>query len=172
MWFEIVIFILCVFCLFLVLFSGFIFLFSFKIVKLEKTIKWLFLSRTNLIPPIYEISKDFLTKHEEIFKEIVILRKQEFHAEENNVDFQAFIQIETHLHHELNFIFRACNQHPKLLKEWKFLYVRDLLIDRSISISEKMLLYRNIIKKYQWYRNLYKMLILWLIFPPKEFSDV
>jgi hypothetical protein len=113
-----------------------------------------------LIPSIFEISKHFLTKHEDIFKEIIILRKKEFNAKENNVSFPEFIQTETNLHHELNFIFRVCNQHQKLLKDGKFLYIRDLLIERSMGISEKMILYKNIVKKYRWHSKVSKFLLI------------
>ena len=44
----------------------------------EEEIKQLFLQRTALIPAIYEVSLEFLNKHDEIFAEVLKLRTQEF----------------------------------------------------------------------------------------------
>jgi len=49
-----------------------------KIKALENSIKSLFLERTALIPAIYEVSKPYLTKHDDIFDEVLKLRKREF----------------------------------------------------------------------------------------------
>lgn len=150
----------------------FVFALFYKIQKLERKIEDSFLARTNLIPGIFEVSKEYLVKHEEIFKEIVLLRKQEFNAKNNSVGFPWFIQAETHLHHELNFVFKVCNQHQKLLKNGRFLYIRDLLIERSMTISEKMIVYKNIVKKYNWYRKLHKFFIIWIFLSPKELTEI
>lgn len=161
------------FCIFLLgWYTIFVFILFYKIKRLEHKVEALFLSRTNLIPSIFEISKDSLIKHEEIFKEIILLRKQEFNAKDNSVGFSWFIQAETHLHHELNFVFKVCNQHQKLLRNSRFLYVRDLLIERSMSISEKMILYKSIMKKYNWYKKLHKFLLIWIFLSPKEITEI
>jgi hypothetical protein len=62
----------------LVLFNIFLFILGKKLKKLEYKIRASFKQRTNLLPAIYEVSKPSLIKHDEIFKEILILRKNEF----------------------------------------------------------------------------------------------
>jgi len=59
-------------------FNIFIFALEKKLKELEYKTRNLFKQRTNLIPAIYEVSQAFLVKQEEIFKEILILRKEEF----------------------------------------------------------------------------------------------
>ena len=61
---------------------------------MEKRIKSKFISRTNLVPSIFEISKNHISKHEEIFKEILRLRKVEFNESENTEEIAEMIETE------------------------------------------------------------------------------
>jgi hypothetical protein len=88
-----------------------------KINKLEEKIKKLFLERTSLIPSVFEISDKYLNKHDEIFHEILNLRKVEFSQANNNIDLAHIMNTKKLIHHEINFIFKICNKHPELIKE-------------------------------------------------------
>ncbi len=123
--------------------------------KQELIIIEYFFLRTNLIPPIFEVTKNTFSKHDEIFSEIIKLRKMELYKKnddnfENN--FIKLIHNQKLIHNELNFIFRVANKHPKLTKKWNFIYIRNLLIDKSYILSKlledyksKVLLYNKLI---------------------------
>jgi|GEM_PF-687936 len=105
----------------------------------------LFEKRTQLVPALYEITKDSLNGHEEIFAEILRLRKVEFAGYEQS--FAQRIATEILIHHELNFIFQAANANPRLQKNGRFLLVRDLFLENSRGIGERVTIYKTIIKK-------------------------
>lgn len=153
--------------LFLLLFLYYIFLkyTESKINNLEEKIKNLFLERTSLIPSVYEISDKYLNKHNEIFNEILSLRKKEFSETNNNIDLVHSINTKKLIHHEINFIFKICNKHNKLIKEAKFIYLRNLIIKKSSDIWNNLELYKNAINKFNkliFYKN---TTVIWLFFP-------
>jgi len=115
-----------------------------KISRLESSIKSLFLERTALIPAIYEVSKPYLTKHEDIFDEVLKLRKREFAESTWEINLASIIQTKKLIHHEINFIFKVCNKHHSLIREWKFIYLRNLIIEKSNTIWAKIRLYKKI----------------------------
>jgi hypothetical protein len=84
---------------------------------LENKIKKLFNSRTNLIPSIYDATKNDFTRHSDIFSGILKYRKIEFSQNDYDENFIAILNTETQIHNELNFIFKIMNKHPKLLKK-------------------------------------------------------
>ena len=102
-----------------------------KINNLENKIKKLFLERTSLIPAVFEISDRYLNKHEEIFHEILNLRKIEFSQANNNIELVNILNTKKLIHHEINFIFKICNKHPELIKEASFIYLRNLIIKKA-----------------------------------------
>lgn len=61
---------------------AFFYVFLYKIKKFEKKIIQAFLSRSDSIPALYEISKENITRHSEIFADSLALRKKEFHLSE------------------------------------------------------------------------------------------
>jgi hypothetical protein len=61
------------------------------------------------------LTKDFLSKHSEVFFQILYLRKIEFSNYEET--FLERIHNEIQIHHELNFIFRVISKHPQIQKE-------------------------------------------------------
>lgn len=67
--------------------GGYVFLYFFqrKLHLLENTIISIFQTRSDILPGIYEISKEYLTKHNDIFRESLTLRKTEFSMIENGV---------------------------------------------------------------------------------------
>ncbi len=115
-----------------------------KITRLENSIKSLFLERTALIPAIYEISKPYLTKHDDIFNEILKLRKREFAESTWEINLHSILQTKKLIHHEINFIFKVCNKHHSLIREGKFIYLRNLIIEKSNTIWTQIRLYKKI----------------------------
>jgi len=119
--------------------------FDHRIKLMEFRTILLFEKRTQLVPALYEITKDVLNNHEEIFAEILRLRKVEFGGYEQS--FAKRIAIEILIHHELNFIFQAINATQKLQKNGRFVLVRDLFLENSHEIWQKMAIYKAIVKK-------------------------
>ena len=95
----------------------FLLLLKMKIDSLEIKIKYYFKNRASSIPALFEVSKNYLNKHDDIFKEILRLRSIEFCENNLEVSLADLIDIESLIHHELNFIFKVCNKHPSILKD-------------------------------------------------------
>jgi hypothetical protein len=128
----------------LLAFYTYIYLLKLKIVKLENKIKRNLNKRTNLVPSIYEVTKDYLNKHSEIFNEIIKLRKTELLKTYQYKKLEEFFDIESLIHHELDFIFKVTYEKPSLQRDSKFLYLKELLSNISYEISENIKLYNNI----------------------------
>lgn len=149
------------------IFFIFIYLLKMKIEKFEKKIIKQFKEKTNQIPGIYEVTSKYLNKHEEIFKEAIRLKKKDF--SENTFYSLLVEKLNTNelIHNELNFIFRVCNKNPKLNKDWKFLYIKDNIINISYEIGNNIKLYKKIVKQFNTIVIFKNLTIIWLLFPIK-----
>lgn len=78
----------------LVLAYVFFYFFSHKIREREIEIISLFRSRSDIIPAIYESSKFHITQHNEIFQEILTLRKKEFSLMTVSHSIESFIELQ------------------------------------------------------------------------------
>jgi len=98
------------------IFIIFIYLLKIKITIFERQIIQIFKEKNNQIPSIYEITKEYLNKHDEIFIEAISLKKKDFL--ENGFYTKLIEKSNTYkkIHNELNFIFKVCNKNPKLNK--------------------------------------------------------
>ena len=153
------IYILYIILAFLIIYIIRLYYINKSIKKQELEITSLFNRRTNLIPAIFEVTKNTFSKHDEIFTDILKYRKKELYRyyEKEYTDnleneFIKLIHLEELIHHELNFIFKVANKHPKLAKKWNFIYLRELLIQRSYILwkllqdyKEKVRLYNKLI---------------------------
>jgi len=139
-----------------------------KINSLEEKIQRQFLERTDLIPWLYEVSREHLTKHNEIFDEILELRKKEFAESTKYNNLHIVIKTKKIIHHEINFLFRIFNKHKGLTKEWKFIYLRNLIIKKSFDISKDLEKYKILVKQLNKLINIKNYTILWLIFPLRK----
>lgn len=128
---------------------------------LETKIVNLFNKRTYLVPSLYDITKEYLTKHNEVFYEIMKLRKQNFANYESD-EFLEIIKTEIQIHNELNFIFKITNKSPKIQKNEKFLLVRDLFLDYSYLIWEEITNYKKLISIFNLLLNFKNFTIIWL----------
>lgn len=128
---------------------------------LETKIVNLFNKRTYLVPSLYDITKEYLTKHNEVFYEIMKLRKQNFANYESD-EFLEIIKTEIQIHNELNFIFKITNKSPKIQKNEKFLLIRDLFLDYSYLIWEEITNYKKLISIFNLLLNFKNFTIIWL----------
>lgn len=167
---DLILFLIWVFIIFIILFNVFLITFDKKLKILEKQIILLFEKRTNLVPSLFEITKNYLNKHDEVFKEIIKLRKIEF--SNYNESFLEKIHNETLIHHELNFIFKVANKHQKIQKDEKFLLIRDLFLENSHNIWKKVELYKNIIKKLNKMLFLKNLTIIWLLIKIEKRKEI
>ncbi len=137
-----------------------------RIEILEKKIVSLFIKRTCSITSLYEISKDYIIKHKEVFKEYLNLKKIEFSLNsKKNIQFYKIIELESRIHHEINFIFKICNTQQKLLKDWKFLYIRDTLLKKSFNLWKKVKVYKRMVNIFNKLIKIKNITILGLLIP-------
>lgn len=148
----------------------FIIIFDNKIIELENKIIKLFEKRTNLLPSLYDITKIYITKHDEVFNEILNLRKVEFSNYMEKFDIR--LKNEIQIHHELNFIFKVISKNPKILNEWKYLLIKDLFLENSEEIWNQIKLYKIIINKLNFWINFKKYTIIWLFIDIKNRNDI
>ena len=143
----------------------FLYLLKSKIEKFEIKIIKQFKEKNNQIPSIYEITRKYLNKHDEIFKEALKLKKRDFW--ENGFYNKLSQKLNTYklIHNELNFIFKVCNKHQKLNKDWKFLYIRDLIIEKSKDLGNDIIKYKQIIKQFNRMIVIKNLTVIWLLFP-------
>lgn len=148
-----------------IFFIAFIYLVKAKLEKLERNIIEVFNRKNNQIPSIYEVTKDYLIKHSDIFKELIILKKKDF--SENTQYTKLIEKTNTYkgIHNELNFVFKVCNKHPKINKNHRYLYIRDTIIDISSEIWTKLKLYKKITKVLNSLIFIKNITIIWLLFP-------
>ncbi len=147
------------------LFFWVIFIFQSKLNNLEWKILASFSKRTNIIPSLFEITKDIIVKHDQVFAQSLNLRKEEFAKMSASDPLENFMDLEVNLHRELNFIYKVCSKHPKMMKNGKFVYLRWLLIDRSSDIGEHLERYKKFVKTFNLMVNIKNFTLIWLLFP-------
>jgi len=144
----------------IILFNLYLILLNSKISKLEKKIVKSFKERNNLIPSLFEVTKWEISRHDDVFKEIIALRKKSTYNK--NDSFIEIINNELKIHNELNFIFKVCMKNLKLEKNEKFLLIRDLFLERSSKIGKNIELYKFIINKFNKLLKFKNITILWI----------
>lgn len=140
----------------------FVFLLSIKIKYLENHIIDIFKKRNNQIVSIYQISKNYLTKHDEIFKHFLDLKRKDSLENNINIDFKNKLIIYKEIHNEINFIFKICEQNKKININSKYLYIKDSVLDKSNEIWKNIKIYNKIKKEYDSLKKISKLTILWL----------
>ena len=136
-----------------------------KVNRLERQIKNAFLSRSSLIPSFFEVTAPHLMMHTDIFAEILKLRKKELSQVQSEIEMFQILQTKDQIHHELNFIFTTSVKHPALLKNWKFIYVRELLLKQNAHISNKLDEYKKAVLSLNNYIDHKKFSIIGIIIP-------
>ena len=121
--------------------------------------------RTSLIPGLFEVTEDRFTKHDLIFRHILGLRTQEILSNNTSTSIDQILYVEQKIHKELNFIFKVANKHPKLLKDPKFIYVRNLFVDSSYAVGAYINMYQKIVKIYNNYVTMSRYSLFGLLLP-------
>lgn len=143
-----------------------------KIDKNERNIQRLLQKRTDLIPWLYEISKPHLVKHNNIYSEILKLRKLQFSLNDYNVSFIEFIKNEMAINHEIRFIYSICTKNKKLNWLWKFNYIKNLVIDKNKNIWTEL---ENYKKSIHFFNNLVAIknyTLFWLLLPVNKKFEI
>ena len=155
-----------------ILFIVFLYLLKIKIEKFEKQIIQNFKEKNNQISSIFEVTKKFVNKHDKVFNESISLKKKDF--SENSYNLKLIEKSNTYkkIHYELNFIFKVCNKNPKLNKNWKYLYIRDIIIDKSFEIGKKVKLLKKIVNAYNNLIVIKNITIIWLLIPIKKKNSI
>lgn len=165
---TIIIIFLSVFLISLILIYFFILNLEKIINQVEKNIQFLLQRRTDLIPPIYEISKDYIVKHNQVFEEIIKLRKLQFSLNDYDVSFIEFIKNEMEINHEIKFIYGICNKNKKLIHNSKFNYIKNLIIQRNNEIWQEIENYKIKIKILNYMVNIKNYSIVWFLLPIRK----
>jgi hypothetical protein len=158
--------------LFFVWFLIFILILKNKIELLEDKIEQTFQSKNNLIPALFEVTKKDLIKHNQIFHELIKLKKTDFSEQSVYSNIHQTIYTQQKIHKELDFIFRVCHKHKKLIKDYKFYYIKELLFHRVSKLWESIALYKKIIKKYNKLITIKNLTIIWLFIPIQKKEEI
>lgn len=154
----------------IIAFNVFIYIFYIKINKLEKEIINLFNKRSNYIPSLFEVTKWYLERHDDVFYEILKYRKTNLVS--YNWDFLKKVNQEVFIHHEINFIFKVVNKHPKLQKNGKFLLIRDMFLENSNELWKKVKIYKSIINSFNKLLIVKNITILWLFLNIEQKEEI
>ncbi len=150
----------------------FLYLLHIKIEKNEQKIIYKFKEKNNQIPSIYVVTQNYLNKHDDIFKEILKLKKKDF---SDNTSYTSFIE-KLHnyklINNELKFIFKVCDKHPKLHKNSKFLFIKDIIIEKSCEIDKDIKQYKTILKQYNKMVHIKNFTIIWLLISTSKKNKV
>lgn len=114
----------------------------------------MFHKKSQIIPALYEITQPYIIKPEEIFAEILRLRLEIFSKRKLLQHFYDTIGLQQKIHKELDFIFRVASKHPKLIKDYKFYYIKETIFDLSQELADNVKLYKTMSKKYNQMRLL------------------
>ncbi len=157
--------ILTVLIILYIIFIIFVYLLKIKIDDFENKIMSNFKERNNQIPSIYEITKPYIQKHDEVFKESLKLKKKDFG--ENGVYTKLAEKIYTYklIHNEINFIFRVCEKNAKLNKDFKFLFLKDNIAEKSEEIGKNLEIYKKIVNQLNTMILIKNITIIWLFVP-------
>jgi len=156
----------------LVLFFIFILLIKNKILKLEKIILNNFKEKNNLIPSIFEVTKEHFTKHKEIFNELLILKNKNFWENSYFKNLNEKSRTYKLIHKELDFILRVASKHHKLEKDPKFTLIKENIISKSEIIWNNIIKYKSIINKFNKLILLKNLTVIWLLIPIKKINNI
>ncbi len=146
----------------IVIFNIFVYILWKKVSKLEYNIIRLFKKRNNQVVSIYQITKWYLSRIDEIYKEFFDLKRKDFWENSFNIWLNDKIITYKKIHNEIDFIFKVCEQNKKIYLNAKYLYFKDSILDKSNEIWNKLEIYNKIKKEYQVYKKISNLTILWL----------
>lgn len=152
---------LLLFCILIL--NIFVYFLWIKLDSLEENIIVLFKKRNNQVVSIFQVSKLYLGKTDEIFKEFFDLKRKDFWENSFNTNLNNKLNTYKKIHNEINFVFKVCEKNNKMLLNPIFLYLKDSILDKSNEIWKNMSLFNKIKKEYNLYKKISKFTIIWLI---------
>jgi hypothetical protein len=149
---------------FILIFNTFVYLFWKKINSLEWVIIELFKKRNNQVIWIYETTKDDLVRAKDVFSEFFELKRREIW--EDSFDTQLDIKLVTYkkIHNEINFIFETCEKHRKIQINPIYSYFKEWIYGKSKLIWEKVKLYNKVKKKFNRYKIISHLTLVWYFY--------
>jgi hypothetical protein len=148
----------------ILIFNIFVYIFWKKIMSLEAVIIELFKKRNNQIVWVYETTKDELVRAKDIFKEFFELKRRDFW--EDSFDTELAIKLLTYkkMHNEINFIFETCEKHREIQTNPIYSYFKESIYDKSKIIWEKIGIYNEIKKKFNKYKFVSRVTLIWYFY--------
>ncbi|MDD2907094.1 MAG: hypothetical protein PHH98_00490 [Candidatus Gracilibacteria bacterium] len=140
----------------------FTYVLGIKLDLLEKNIITIFNKRNNQVVSIFQVSKLYLTKTDEIFNEFFNLKRKDFGENSFNTSLSNKLNTYKKIHNEIDFIFKVCEKNNKIQLNPIFLYLKDSILDKSNDIGKNLKLFNNIKKEYNLYKKISKFTILGL----------
>lgn len=147
-----------------------IYYYESKLTWIEKILTKLFGKRTNMIASLYETVNKNVGRSEEVFKSALLLKKYTYRIKSNSLS-QIYIA-EKKIAHEIEFIFKVCDEIEDLTNSWKYNYVKDILTKNNLIINKKIAEYNKYTKVYNSMRLLKKLTIVWVFIPHQEKFEV
>lgn len=150
-----IIFCITIYCIFIIIYRQ-------KMNKIENKLQNKFKVRNNKVVSIYYASKDYLNKHDEVFKEYFKLKETDFLQDTKNFYFENKLDIYKKFQSEINFIFKICEMNMKLKQDKKYNYIKESILKQSKSIWKEYDIYKKEIEKYRKYHKISKFFLIWL----------
>ena len=148
----------------IILYNIFVYFLWTKIEFLEENIIDIFKKRNNQVISIYQISKNYINKSDEIFKEFFDLKRKDFWENSFKIWLKDKINTYKKIHNEIDFIFKVCEKNKNLTINSRYLYLKDSILEKSSLIWERMDIYNKIKKEYKIYKRISNITILWIFF--------
>ena len=111
-----------------------------------------------MIASLYETVNKNVGRSEEVFKSALLLKKYTYRIKSNSLS-QIYIA-EKKIAHEIEFIFKVCDEIEDLTNSWKYNYVKDILTKNNLIINKKIAEYNKYTKVYNSMRLLKKLTIV------------
>lgn len=156
---------LIIFIIFLIIFFLYIIYVLFlrsKLDIIENNLQKNFKIRNSKVASLFYITQKYLNKHDEVFKEFIILRKKDFNETSLNFYFENKIDTYKKLHKELDFIFKVCEKNDILKRDPKYNYIKDEILKKWEEIWKEYNLYKPELENYKKFHKFSKYMILWL----------
>lgn len=153
-----------IFLIILVFYNIFVYHLSSKIFFLENNIIELFKKRNNQVISIYQVSKNYINKSDEIFKEFFELKRKDFWENSFKIWLKDKINTYKKIHNEIDFIFNICEKNKKLTINPRYLYLKDSILEKSSKIWNRIEIYNKIKKEYKLYKKIANFSIIWFFY--------
>ncbi|NVP17633.1 hypothetical protein HUU51_02845 [Candidatus Gracilibacteria bacterium] len=121
---------------------------------MENNIIELFKKRNNQVISIYQVSKNYINKSDEIFKEFFELKRKDFGENSFKIGLKDKINTYKKIHNEIDFIFNICEKNKKLTINPRYLYLKDSILEKSSKIGNRIEIYNKIKKEYKLYKKI------------------